>query len=130
MSAQATIESIEPTVLLDRVRALKDQGYRLVQLSASRLAETIELTYSFDLNNELVNLRYEIPASEPTIFSICSIFPAVVLYENEFHDLFGVKVEGMALDFHGGLYQTAMKYPLGSPKVVCAKPAPAPAVKS
>jgi ech hydrogenase subunit D len=46
-----------------------------------------------------------------------------VLYENEIHDLFGVPVDGLTIDFKGNFYKTAVKYPFGSPKMPCAKPA-------
>ena len=128
MTADANIETIESTALVDRVRALRQQGHRLVQLSASRIADSIEVTYSFELDSRLTNLRFLTPFADPRVPSICSVFPCVLLYENEIHDLFGVNVDGMAVDFHGKLYQTAVKFPLGSTKIACAKPAePAPA---
>jgi ech hydrogenase subunit D len=48
-----------------------------------------------------------------------------VLYENEIHDLFGVPVDGLAIDFKGNFYKTAVKFPLGSTKAPCAAPATA-----
>ena len=33
------------------------------------------------------------------------------IYENEMHDLFGIQVRGMNIDFKGTLFQTAVKFP-------------------
>ena len=106
---------------------MRKEGYRLVQIGATRLPEHVELTYSFDRDLRLANLRLQVPAAEARVPSISSIYWCAFLYENEMHDLFNVQVEGMAVDFHGHLYETAVKFPFGSTKAPVAKPAPAAA---
>jgi len=59
--------------------------------------------------------------------SISSIYGCAILYENEIHDLFNVKVDGLTVDFHGNFYKTAIKFPFGSTKVACASSATTPA---
>jgi len=127
--SQEQIEIITVETLPDKVKAMKAQGRRLVQISATRLADTIELTYSFDLDSQLANLRLSLPADKPQLPSISSIYLCSVLYENEIHDLFGVQVDGMAIDFKGNFYKTAVKFPFaGAPAApAAAKAAPAPA---
>jgi ech hydrogenase subunit D len=127
MIQEQTLEVIPVDSLVERVRALREQGYRLVQIGANRLPEQVEVTYSFDLNIQLTNLRVILPAIEPRLPSISGVYACVVLYENEIHDLFNVKVEGMAVDFQGHLYQTTVKFPFGTVKAPVAKPAAAPA---
>jgi len=122
-----TFETVPCGALLEKVSALRKAGYRLVQISATRLPELVELTYSFDREHQLANLRLQVPAAESRIPSISSIFWCAFLYENELHDLFNLQVDGMAVDFHGHLYETAVKFPFGSTKVPGAKPAPSPA---
>ncbi len=122
MSFDTPTEIITCDVLLARVRAMRASGHRLVQIGATRLADTVELTYSFDLDSRLINLRILLPLTDLRVPSICTEYGCVMLYENEIHDLFGIEVTGMAVDFHGKLYNTAVKYPLGSTKVACAKP--------
>jgi ech hydrogenase subunit D len=122
MTPETIIETIDVGALLDRVRSLRQQGHRLVQICAARLPDSFELTYSFDFNSRLTNLRIQLPTAEPHVPSICSIYRSVLLYENEIHDLFGIQVDGMAVDFHGKLYQTAIKFPLASSKAACATP--------
>jgi ech hydrogenase subunit D len=122
-----TFETIPCGTLLDRVSDLRKAGYRLVQISATRLSEHVELTYSFDRERQLANLRLQVPTLESRVPSISSIFWCAFLYENELHDLFKLQVDGMAVDFHGHLYETAVKFPFGSTKVPVVKSAVAPA---
>ena len=119
-----TFETIPIAALLDKASAMRKEGYRLVQIGATRLPEHVELTYSFDHDLRLANLRLQVPAAEARIPSISSIFWCAFLYENELHDLFNVQVEGMAVDFHGHLYETAVKFPFGSTKAARCEAGP------
>jgi ech hydrogenase subunit D len=118
--SQEQIESITVETLLDKVKAMRAQGRRLVQISATQLPDAIELTYSFDLDSQLANLRLSLPGDQPQLPSISSIYLCAVLYENEIHDLFGVQVNGIAIDFKGNFYKTSVKFPFANPKMPCA----------
>ena len=122
--ADQTFESIPLEALLEKTGEMRKQGYRLVQIGATRLPEHVELTYSFDLESRLTNLRFQVLAEGARLPSISSIYWCAFLYENELHDLFNVQVDGMAVDFHGHLYETTVKFPFGSIKPPVAKPAP------
>jgi len=130
------MEMVPRESLLDKVQGFRKQGYRPVQISATRLAEQLELTYSFDCHGTLANIRVLVPLTDLRVASISSIFGCVIFYENELHDLFNLRVEGMAVDFHGHLYQTAVKFPFAvartPAKAATAKPAAAsaPAARS
>jgi ech hydrogenase subunit D len=126
--SQEQIETITLDALPTRAQAKQAEGCRLVQISATQLPGEVELTYSFDLNSQLTNLRLVIPAGT-RLASISGIFGCAVLYENEIHDLFGVPVDGLSIDFKGNLYKTAVKFPFGSVKAPCT-PAAAPAATS
>jgi ech hydrogenase subunit D len=115
--SQEQIESITVETLLDKVKAMRAQGRRLVQISATQLPDAIELTYSFDLDSRLANLRLLLPGDQPPLPSISSIYLCAVLYENEIHDLFGVQVDGIAIDFKGNFYKTSVKFPFANPKM-------------
>ncbi len=121
------IKAVSADGLRDRVRVLRDQGHRLVAISATRLPDEMELTYSFDLDGKLTNLRLFLPGEDTQLPSISTIYGCAILYENEIHDLFGVHVDGLTVDFKGNLYKTTVKHPFGSTKSPCAAPAPAPA---
>ena len=119
-------ETITADTLLRRVRSLQRENWRLVQIGATRLSDSFELTYSFDLGGQLTNLRLQLPAAEPRLTSITSAYWCAFLYENELHDLFGIHFDGLAVDFHGHLYKTAVKFPFGATRLP-ATPKPPPA---
>jgi|SRR5208282_302578 len=125
--SQEQIELVTIDALLEKVRTKKNQGCRLVQMSATRLPDQVELTYSFDLDSRLTNLRLSLPGVDTCVPSISSIYGCAILYENEIHDLFNVKVDGLTVNFHGNFYKTAIKFPFGGLKVPCASSAAAPA---
>lgn len=109
MIEEQKIKVIEVDELLNRVAELHEQGYRLVQISCTRL-KYFELNYSFDKNLKFVNLRLNIlPGFE--VNSVTSIYEGAFLYENEIHDLFGVKFRHINIDYNGSLYKTAVKAP-------------------
>jgi ech hydrogenase subunit D len=124
-TADQIFETIPMQSLLERTGELRKLGYRLVQIGATRLPEHVELTYSFGLENRLANLRFQVPAAGARVPSISPVFWCAFLYENELHDLFNVQVDGMAVDFHGHLYETSVKFPFGSTKAPTVKPPPA-----
>ncbi len=119
-------EPITPEQLRERAAAFQQQKFRLVQIGAARLDDDIELTYSFDLDYQLANLRLRLPAAGARIPSISGTYWCAFLYENEIHDLFNVTFDGLAVDFGGNLYQTRVKFPFEKPTASAAKPAPTP----
>ena len=121
MSPEQTFETVPVETLLERVRTFREQGWRLVQISATRLPDQLELTYSFDLGNRLANLRLALPGDAPKVPSVSSVYWCAFLYENELHDLFNLQVSGLALDYHGHFYKTAVKFPFGSTKIPKSK---------
>lgn len=125
--SQEQIETITVDVLWEKVAARRQQGQRLVQISATRLPEHVELTYSFDLDRQLTNLRLLLPGQDPHLPSISTIYGCAILYENEIHDLFNVQVDGLTVDFKGNFYKTSVKFPFGSVKAPAVVAATTPA---
>ncbi|MEI6645983.1 MAG: NADH-quinone oxidoreductase subunit C [bacterium] len=111
MIEEQTIIAVMPETLVAETRKMRDQGYRLVQICVTRLGEELQLDYSFDLNRAFVNFRFLQPKIGARVPSISSIYWCAFTYENEISDLFGVQVDGNALDFKGTFYKTAMKHP-------------------
>ena len=116
------MEAVTVDQLRDKVRALREQGQRLVQISATRLPDQVEFTYSFDLNDNLTNLRLSLPGENTQLPSISAIYGCAILYENEIHDLFDVHVDGLTVDFKGNFYNTSVKFPFGNTKIPCVTP--------
>jgi len=104
------ITPIEAADLLARVSAFHDEGYRLVAISTTRLGEQCQVDYSFDRNFSFFTLRLLVPEGT-ALSSITGIYWAAFPYENEMHDLFGITVTGIAIDFKGTFIKTAIPYP-------------------
>ncbi len=124
-STSNTFEVIPANSLLARARALRREGWRLVQIGGTRLPDKFEITYSFDLAMRLIHLRVELAPAGPRLPSITPVYWCAFLYENELHDLFGIQVDNIAVDFQGHLYKTAVKFAFGTTKMPNPKPAAA-----
>jgi ech hydrogenase subunit D len=110
-----TIIDIGIPELLNKVREFQAKGCRLVQICCSRLPEKLEIQYSFDLDFEFTSLRLSLVDTQIPVPSVSGIYLPACLYENEIHDLYGVKIEGMAIDFKGNFYQKTMVSPFNPP---------------
>lgn len=117
---------ITPDLLKAKAREMRDRGYRLVQIGATALPELVELNYSFDRDGQLLNYRLQVPAETARVPSITDIYWCAFIYENEISDLFKVQVDGMAVDFKGKFYKTAIPHAFSKPAVStpAAKPSP------
>ena len=99
--AEQTITVIETDKLIEQTKKLVAEGFRLVQIGATKTATGTEVNYSFDKGYNLQTLRLIISSNATTIPSISGVtFPAF-LYENELHDLFGLVISGIAIDYQG-----------------------------
>ena len=112
MSEPQEIEVVEKCDLVGIVAEFFSEGYRLVQVGCSTLPGAYELTYSFDREYRFRNLRITVMPDEE-VPSISVIFPNAFLYENEIHDLFGVNIRHITVDYKGTLYRTAITTPFG-----------------
>lgn len=112
------ITPIERGELVGAAAELFSQGYRFVHICCTTLESSYELTYSFDREYRLKNLRITVMPDEE-VPSISVIYPNAFLYENEIHDLFGMDFRNITVDYHGTLYRTMVKMPfrVGNVKV-------------
>lgn len=112
--AQQVIKEISSNELLSSTLKMKNDGYRLVAISCTN-KEEIEITYSFDKEFDFINLRLNIDYNTE-IDSISVIYPYSFLYENEIKELFGVKINGISVDFNNNLYRIAVRTPFSMQK--------------
>ena len=111
------IEPIQKNALLSRVDSLTREGYRLVQICCVKEPqgdtppEHLEMSYSFDIAYELITLRFNISPFKEELPSITGICPGAYLYENELHDLYGIPVKGINVDFKGNFYKVSAPSP-------------------
>ena len=106
--AQQIID-IQVPELLGRAKEMLAQGQRLVQICCTKLPDALELQYSFDRDYAFTSFRITFPGGEGTVPSISSVYLSAFLYENEIHDLFGIKVMDIAVDYQGKFYRTAVQ---------------------
>ena len=104
------IMHVDPETLITEVLKLKHRDYRLIQICAANAGGGYDITYSFGKEYKMVGLRLSIMPDDE-IVSISDIYAPAYLYENEMHDLFGVKVKMMSTDYHGNLYRLKNKMP-------------------
>ncbi len=107
---EQTIREIPLGDLLESARRLHEDGYRLVQIGCTALEEAYEINYSFDREYQFLNLRVTV-APDTEVPSISGIYWGAFVFENEMHDLFGIPVTGMNIDFQGTMIRTAQKQP-------------------
>lgn len=109
---QQQIILVEPINLLNKVALMKKDGCRLVQILCTRVEEGYELTYSFDKDYFLYNLRVIAP-EHSSVMSITSQYWYAFVWENEIHDLFGLRVEFIApeVDYGGHFFHLAEETP-------------------
>lgn len=123
--------------LLSHVQALKGVGARFVQMHAERNVDdgSYRLVYTFinvraaqehiaqDGSYAIENLVVEGIDQYQEIPSISSYYPAVFPFENEAHDLFGLAITDMQIDFKGFFYQVSTAEPMSviTPEVKAAR---------
>jgi ech hydrogenase subunit D len=96
--------------LIGQVEKFRTSGYRLVQVNCTKIGEQFEINYSFEKEYQFENIRIVVEP-ETEVPSITGMFWGAFVYENEMHDLFGVQVRGMNIDFHGTFIRTSVPYP-------------------
>ena len=98
--------------LLGKAAQYKKDGYRMVQILCTRVPEGYELTYSFDKDYVMENLRVVVPL-DGSVMSVTSQYWYAFVWENEIHDLFGLKVEFIApeVDYGGKFFQLVKPMP-------------------
>ena len=123
--------------LLAHVQALKGASARFVQMHAERCVDdgSYRLVYTFinvraaqkhiaqDGSYAIENLVVEGIDQYQEIPSISSYYPAVFPFENEVHDLFGLAITDMQIDFKGFFYQVSTAEPMSviTPEVKAAR---------
>ena len=123
--------------LLPHMQALKGAGARFVQMHADRCVDdgSYRLVYTFinvraaqehiaqDGSYAIENLVVEGIDRYQEIPSISPYYPAVFPFENEAHDLFGLAITDMQLDFKGFFYQVSTAEPMSviTPEVKAAR---------
>ncbi len=108
--ATQTITPISVGDVVAKAEEAKKSGHRLVQIGCTKIGDDFEIIYTYDKEYILTNYRITIKA-DVTIPSISGVYWGAFVYENEIHDLYGLTVTGINIDFKGTFYKTAIKHP-------------------
>ena len=111
MFEEQEIVNITKEELLDKVHFIFTKEYRLVQIGCTQEKDCYHIDYTFDKDYKFHNLRVKLPLDDLKLPSISDVYFAAFVYENEIHDLFGVEVSGMKVDFGGKFYRIEAKNP-------------------
>ena len=98
--------------ITEMAHSRKADGWRFVQLMAVNTEEGIDLIYSFMKDGVLQNNKIEHVTKNDAVPSISDDFFAAFVFENEVHDLFGVDIRDIAIDFGGNFYALAQSEPM------------------
>lgn len=110
VEVKSEIIAVSPDSILEEVAKRKEDGYRLIQICATRTKEGNEILYSLGKGYDHLGLRFTVEDGKE-VSSVSHVFPSAYLYENEIHDLFGTSFSMMTLDFKGNLYRIEKKTP-------------------
>ena len=102
---------------VDRLHAVAqekhDEGFRFVQMLCRMADPGIDVIYTFMKDGAVENYALRSVDSETqAVPSISDLFMAAFANENEAHDLFGLNVEGIVIDFAGAFYDVAVDKPM------------------
>ena len=107
---QQTTIPIGMDELVIRTAQMKKDGSRLVQIGCAQVGDDFEINYTFDKDFVLTNLRTT--AKQDTVIpSVSGVYWGAFVYENEIHDLFGITVAGINVDFKGVFIRTTVRHP-------------------
>lgn len=110
MMAAQTITPIGVGEVVAKAEQAKKDGHRLVQIGCTKIGDDFEIIYVYDKDYAL--LSYRITVKQDTVIpSISGVYFGAFVYENEIHDLYGIHVSGINIDFKGTFYRTAIKHP-------------------
>jgi len=101
---QGQVIPISPDHIVGETARLKVEGFRFVTISCVETDHTrFDLLYHFDNNFQLTHLRLTL-CKETAVPSISPVYFAAFLIENEIQDLFGIRFQGLIIDYDRTLY--------------------------
>ena len=113
MKFSSTYTQIDASKINEIAKERKEAGDRYVQILAINYDDYIDLVYTFMTERgELLDYNVNNVSKDATLKSITEQYFEAFVCENEIHDLFGLKFDGLALDFSGKFYSLAIEKPM------------------
>lgn len=114
MRFESRFETLPLACIHSEAQKRHEEGWRYVQICAVTLEEEgfVDLIYSYMKDGTLLNYQVESVSRKDTVPSISDLYLEAFVCENEIHDLFGISIEGIAIDFLGNFYQLSTEFPM------------------
>ncbi|MDO4182341.1 MAG: NADH-quinone oxidoreductase subunit C, partial [Coriobacteriia bacterium] len=111
-----TSSAVINEMALENVHAIAESkkvaGYRYVQTLCVNTEDGIDLMHSFMKDDVMENYVVRGLQKTDVVPSITDLYFSAFVFENEVHDLFGVNIENIAIDFGGNFYAVSQKEPM------------------
>lgn len=111
MKGTKAIIPIQLDELLPKNVTYKRTGWRMSQACGVRTETGYELSYTYVKGLDMEILRVVIEEND-VVPSITEVYPGAFLHENEMHELLGINIENINVDFGDKLYRIDVKTPL------------------
>lgn len=98
--------------LLSWMADSKREGWQFVQLAATASETGVDMFYTLRRGAKVLTATVKNVQTYDRIQSITGIYLAAFVFENEAHDLFGVNIDGIAIDYGGKFYKLAVDSPM------------------
>lgn len=110
-----SFENVSLEDLADTVADFKQRDFTFVQICATTLEDSCDVLYAFvdpeTSDGSMTGIMVNVPDGAH-VPSITEWYPAAFVFENETHDLFGIKIDGINIDFGGEFYKVSLTYPM------------------
>lgn len=110
-----TITPIQAADILRIARERKAAGRRFVECHANRpyKDDRLEVTWSFaNDDDQTVEVCEAFIQKDEAVDSVSHLYPCAFPFENEMHDLYGVTVRDLLIDYQGGFYRLHFDAPM------------------
>jgi len=95
------LEILEVSHVHHRIHELLDKGCRFVTMTCCNNKDgSFDIFYTLDFKLKIANIKTTV-TKETAIPSISNIIIAAAFAENEIQELYGIKFEGLVLDYGG-----------------------------
>ena len=99
--------------VVTKAEQAKRDGNRLVQIGCTKIGDDFEILYVYDKDYRMTCYRITVKQADE-IPSISGVYFGAFVYENEIHDLYGITIKDINVDFKGTFYHVSAKYPFSS----------------
>ena len=89
---------------------MKKEGNRLVQIGCAKVGEINSRSTTRSTRTSCSRTCGSPLKQDTKVPSVSGIYWGAFVYENEIHDLYGITVTGINIDFKGTFYRTAVKH--------------------